>query len=162
MPIKTIVINHIAKFSNIENTGVFVAETKANYKGSDRLLDVHDLRSVTHNEILKEVIKTPELKERLLGKGGFYLKDKNTLEAGLYTVNEDGTLTSGKGDVENTALVWNKIIGDVPLMLRVENDNNANTNRARYTMRAVYDQSTVAQLVVGIKTDTEVISLKRE
>ncbi len=161
MSTQTIVSSHIVKFSEIENTKIFITNEKANYNDSIKLLHRNELFQIGYKNILKEIIRTPKLIDNLLGKG-FYLKDRNNLKGGFYTFDNEGNLNIGKGDLERTVFVWNKIIEDVPLIFRTENDNKAVTNRARYTIHAVYDESTVVPLIVGIKVDSTINSIKRD
>ena len=130
------------------STGVMlhVLEKRSDHSTSMKLLDESGLMPFAREEMLSILVKDEKLKEFLKGKW-FYLAGSGAKENGLYTLNEDGNLTSGKcQSIENTVRVWP---GDKPLSLNVYFDYNAASHSWRFGLDAAFDPHDDAPVVVG-------------
>ena len=146
------------QFKDVRNSGVFIAQTEANQKNSMSLLQQNGFRALTYQEALVKIDQNPELKEQLK-ENWFYLEGKGFAWPGYYTFNDKGELTQGKGDIEKTVFVYK---GSQPLSLRVLTDYYARHDEMRFVLDALVDPSSVAQVVVGVRTDHEVTAPKIE
>ncbi len=123
-----------------------VLEIEANHPKSMKLLDQAGLMPYTRKEMLSILVKDEQLKEYLKRKS-LYLAETGAKERDLYTVNEDGSITQGKGtSIENTVRVWH---GNNPLSLGVLSDDNASYYGWRFILVADSEPDDVAPVVVG-------------
>lgn len=132
------------EFKEVGNSGVFIADAKANYKRSMNLLRQHGLRALTFQEAFEKMSQNPVLMERLGGEC-FYLKGKGydrpdifrhyddvLDEQTYYTFNEKGELTQGKGNIENTVHIFYCNDGWNPQLLSVEKVGSDYDRKTRY------------------------------
>lgn len=141
-------INKFGDFKPISGTvsTIYVLGKGGNHPKSMKLLDDAGLMPYTKTEILSILMKDEQLKEALKGKW-FYLAETGAKEAGLYTVNTDGSIAKGKGQsIEDTVRVW---AGDNPLSLYVYSDYDASGYGGRFYLYAISDPDVVAPVVVG-------------
>ncbi|MEM0200986.1 MAG: hypothetical protein QXD23_01115 [Candidatus Micrarchaeaceae archaeon] len=166
MTIKTIISRSTPLFKKIQGTEIFISNEKADYNNYMMLLDRNNLKQLTYEKILKSINENQELKQNLKCKG-FYIYYENNLENGFYTINNNGLLVPGRGNIEQTIFVWKKEINVLnnlsnvySLIFRVESDKNATANKARFTIHDVCSPFTVAQIIVGERNNDNFETLK--
>lgn len=144
------------KFSAVDNTGVFMANTKANQKDSMSLLKQNGLRALSYQEAFVKIDKNPKLKDQLKGKW-VYLKGEGSELSGFYMFNDKGELSKisgpailkkGKGDLEKIVFV---LKGSEPLSLLVQTDDFARYGGFRSGIYARYGHTDIAGAVIGVK-----------
>ena len=162
------------EFREVSQTGVFLATTKANHENSMALLRQNGFRPLIDNEeyakaslegkrrLIANAINTinqkPELKAQLKGKW-FYLGGEGSELSEYYTINDNGEIKEGKGEIEKTVYVWK---GNQPLSLGVRTDDFARSLEGRFVLNADDEPSGVAGVVVGVRAGHEVATPKIE
>ena len=145
------------QFKEINASGVFIAQIKANHEDSMFILRQKGLRPLIYQEALVKIDQNSELLEKLNGKW-FYLDGKGLQLSGYYTFNDDGELTQKTKDTERTVRVW---AGEQPLSLYVHADHYVKS-KGHYDIDAFANPSTIMLAVVGVKIGHEVVTPKIE
>ena len=128
----------------------------ADHPNSIRILEENGLRLPTYKEVLTILTENSELKEQLKGKWfwisgtGNDIKDLLTRResSAFFTFDSQGSLTRGKGQIEETVSVV-LLIGDSPLSFYVHTDADASSDW-RFALRARSPSDYVASAVVGV------------
>jgi len=142
----------------ISSTSIFISNIGANHQSSMEHLAKHNLRPLTYQEALVNLMKNPELKEQLKGKW-FYLDGVGIDKSELHTIDEQRNLVKGKGaSPEETVRVWK---GQNPLSLLVNSDDFTADNGRRFYLDADFEPSNVAPVVVGVKVEQKVEDCKQ-
>ena len=148
-----------AQFKEVNATGAFVCETKANHADSMAHLKRNNLRVLTYQEALVLIDRNPDLKEHLKDQW-FYLEGKGILDkSGCYAFDNLGNLSKVKGDPEKTVYIYS---GTNPLSLGVHTDDGARVDEGRFGLDAYNGPQFVASVVVGVRIGHEVATPKIE
>ena len=121
-----------------------ILNQKANHADSMRILKENGLEPLTYQEALangKELVK--------LAKGEwkwFYLAGKGIDKSGYHTIDKDGEVRAGRGEVEDTVYIWK---GENLLSLDVHSDDDASGYGRRFWLDAVGGPNDVVPVVVG-------------
>ena len=127
-----------------ENMKIKIIKQKANHEDSMRILKENGLEPLTYQEALAngaELVK--------LAKGNwiwFYLAGKGTDKSGYHTIDKDGEVRAGRGEVEDTVYIWK---GKNPLSLDVHSDSDSAQSGRRFVLLAGLEPGDVAPVVVG-------------
>ena len=137
---------------------VRILDQEADHLDSMRILEENNLRPLTYQELLTTLPQTPDLKERLKGRGFWiagkgeeingFIDSNNNWE--LFTFDNQGNLTKVAGaSVEETVRVW-KGNDDNPLWFLVRTDYYARDNGGRFGLGAGNGPDLFASMVVGV------------
>ena len=121
-----------------------IIDKEANYEDSLRILKDANLEPLTYQEAFmnrKELIKVfkGELK-------WFWISGKGLDKFGCHTIDKDGNVFAGRGEVDDTVYLWK---GDISLSLGVHSDDYASQGGGRFALYADNVPSDVAPVVVG-------------
>ena len=121
-----------------------ILNQKANHADSMRILKENGLEPLTYQEALAH---GAELVKAFKGEWKwFYLAGKGMDKSGYHTIDNDGEVRVGKGDMDNTVYIWK---GENPLSLYVHLDDIALGFGRRFDLYAYDEPDDVAPVVVG-------------
>ncbi len=130
---------------------VQIADTPANHKDSMDILRKNGMRPMSYQEAFMQLKQNETLRNELKGKQ-FYIEGTGIDKSGLYTIDKNGELKRGKGDVEETVNVWD---GNSSLSVYVRDDDGAQRGRRRYFLNGLQLLDVVAPVVVGVRQGSQ-------